>query len=89
MHLTSHRNIRRPGHVYNQHGVGAPAFDQPRINWKHVDGPLLYCSDGQLHWLTWRERFRLCWGLADIHDIDFAHRRANAALALTYRGRER
>ena len=30
----------------------------PYINWRHVDGPMLSWA-GQIHWLTWRERFSL------------------------------
>lgn len=75
MHVVSDPSLRRPGYIYDRHGVGVPAAAQPFINWKHIDGPLLYRSDGQLHWLTWQERFRLYWGFADIHDIDFEHRR--------------
>lgn len=74
MHIISDPSMRRPGYTYTRDGVGTPMFAQPTINWHHVDGPLLYCADGQLHWLTWRERFRLYWGLADIHDIDFEQR---------------
>jgi hypothetical protein len=53
-----------------------PANNEMVQGYRHIDGPLLYCSDGRLHWLTWRERFRLFWGLADIHDIDFEIRRS-------------
>ncbi|MGY4222711.1 hypothetical protein ACVMIH_000072 [Bradyrhizobium sp. USDA 4503] len=75
MHITNDASLRRAGYVYDRNGVGTPLSAQPSINWKHVDGPLLYCSDGQLHWLTWSERIRLFFGLADIHDIDFERRR--------------
>ncbi len=37
-----------------------PMSNRPGIVWKHIDGPLLYFSDGQLHWLSLAERFR-CW----------------------------
>ena len=75
MHFVSDDSLKRRGYIYNEHGVGYPIDSQPFINWKHIDGPLLYCSDGQLHWLTWRERFRLFFKFADIHDIDFEHRK--------------
>lgn len=42
------------------HGVSFRLDNSPRIKWKHIDGPMLCFSDGQLHWLTWRERL-LCW----------------------------
>lgn len=73
MHFISDPRLKRPGYVY-RNGAGYPIGAEPHINWKHIDGPLLHCSDGQLHWLTWRERFRLFSCLADIHDIDFEHR---------------
>lgn len=73
MHIVSNKSLQRPGHIYTN-GVGVTIGTQPEINWKHIDGPLLYCSDGQLHWLTWRERARLFFGTADIHDIDFEYR---------------
>lgn len=28
----------------------------PTINYRHIDGPLLEWA-GQMHWLTWRERW--------------------------------
>jgi hypothetical protein len=73
IHITSDPSLRRPGYVYRD-GMGSPMEAQPSINWNHIDGPLLYCSDGQLHWLTWRDRIRLHWKWADIHDIDFERR---------------
>lgn len=73
MHIISDNGLRRPGCIY-RNGVGTPIRQPAEINWKHIDGPLLYCSDGQLHWLTWGERIRLFIGLADIHDIDFEQR---------------
>lgn len=73
MHITSDKSTQRPGWVYSN-GIGYPIGTQPYVNWKHIDGPLLYCSDGRLHWLTWRERLRLLLRLADIHDIDFERR---------------
>lgn len=78
MHFISDPSLKRPGYIYQRAPsgwVGHRADSQPHINWKHIDGPLLRTSDGQLHWLTWRERFRLFFGFADIHDIDFEHRR--------------
>lgn len=75
MHIISDPSLKRPGYVY-ENGVGTPIGSQPEIVWNHVDGPLLYCSNGRLHWLTWRERFRLFVGWADIHDIDFERRTA-------------
>ncbi|KGT75837.1 hypothetical protein MA20_32125 [Bradyrhizobium japonicum] len=74
MHFISDPSLKRPGYVY--HGnVGYPICNQPRVDWKHADGPLLHCSAGRLHWLTRCERLRLFYGLADIHDIDFERRK--------------
>ncbi len=36
--------------------VGYPSNSRPLLNMKHIDGPLLTFRDGQLHWLTWKER---------------------------------
>lgn len=74
MHLASDPSLRRPGYIYNHHGVGFRADSRPSINWEHIDGPLLYYRDGQLHWLTWRERFR-CWmGWDDADSIEAKRR---------------
>jgi hypothetical protein len=35
-----------------QHAPGA----EPYIQWNHIDGPLLCCRDGTLHWLTKAEQ---------------------------------
>ncbi len=36
--------------------------DEPHINWRHVDGPLMSWA-GRLHWLTRTERLRMWLGL--------------------------
>jgi hypothetical protein len=59
MHWISDSSRQRSGYVY-RNNVGYPVAQAPEINWRHIDGPLLYYSDGQLHWLTFWERFR-CW----------------------------
>lgn len=43
-------------------------LDGPAMQWNHVDGPLLTWA-GHLHWLTWRERFRIAWGIATVDTI--------------------
>jgi hypothetical protein len=43
---------------------------KPYVQWNHIDGPMLSCSDHQVHWLTWRERFALWLGLTTIAEID-------------------
>ncbi len=43
--------------------VGVPnkaITDGPHVQWNHIDGPLMTWAGG-LHWLTWRERFRVFW----------------------------
>ena len=30
------------------------------INWRHIDGPMLVRANGEIRWLTLKERF-LCW----------------------------
>jgi hypothetical protein len=75
LHIVSHDSLKRPGYVYDSNGVGAPAGLQPCVNWRHIDGPLLYTSDGGLHWLTLFERVRLSLGLTNIAAIDRKRRR--------------
>lgn len=74
MHYVSDKSLRRPDYRYNQHGVGYPIKARPSIVWDHIDGPLLYFRDGQLHWLTWWERLR-CWlGYDDAMSLEFKYR---------------
>jgi hypothetical protein len=47
-----------------------PAGIEPDVVWNHIDGPLLYLSNCQLHWLTWRERLALWLGLTTIETIN-------------------
>lgn len=42
-----------------------PGYRSPHINTTHIDGPLLIFSDGQCHWLTFRERILLWLGWTD------------------------
>lgn len=42
----------------------------PHIQWSHVDGPLLVCTDGTPHWLTLWERFQLWVGLTTVELLD-------------------
>jgi hypothetical protein len=44
--------------------VSVPKDSKPYINWRHVDGPLLCCTDGSLHWLTFVERLQFKMGEA-------------------------
>jgi hypothetical protein len=40
----------------------------PRINWNHIDGPLLMWG-GQMHWLTVRERAALFFRITTLKEI--------------------
>jgi hypothetical protein len=40
------------------------------VQWKHVDGPMLCCCDGSIHWLTWKERFLLWIGRITVESLD-------------------
>lgn len=56
--------------------MGAVDFeldDFPSIQWNHVDGPLLVCRDGTLHWLTMWERLALKAGCTTIDALDAKH----------------
>ena len=53
--------------------VSFPSDSEPHINWKHVDGPMLSCRDGAIHWLSWWERFCLWAGIYDINHLDKKH----------------
>ena len=53
--------------------IGFPIDNEPSINWKHVDGPLLICRDGSIHWLTLWERFQLWLGYIDIDHLDMKY----------------
>lgn len=50
--------------------IGWPKDSRPYINRKHVDGPLLYFSNGEMHWLTWRERLALWLGRTDADRLE-------------------
>jgi hypothetical protein len=43
---------------------------RPWVQWKHVDGPMLCCCDGSIHWLTWKERFLLWIGRITVESLD-------------------
>ena len=42
--------------------AGFPATSRPRLTVRHVDGPLLTFRDGQVHWLTFKERLLVWFG---------------------------
>jgi hypothetical protein len=74
MHIISDRSMKRPGWTYQRAPGGwvgyQTNFQPARINWKHIDGPLLHLSNGQLHWLTLREHAQLFFGWTDVHELD-------------------
>lgn len=47
---------------------------RPNIKERHVDGPLLCFSDGQLHWLTPWERILFAFALTDAEKLERKHR---------------
>jgi len=52
-----------------QRAPGAEAH----INWTHIDGPLLVCSDGTLHWLTKIEKLWARLGFVSVTQLDTKH----------------
>src|SRR6266566_2772360 len=46
----------------------------PGLQPNHEDGPLLYFSDGQLHWLNLWERLKLALGLTDAELLQWKRR---------------
>lgn len=80
MHLISDSSMKRPGYTYQRTPGGGWAgyptnFQPAKVNWKHIDGPLLYLTNGQLHWLTYWERIQLFFGRTDVHELDMKHQR--------------
>lgn len=49
-------------------------MNSPHIQWNHIDGPLLTCTDGIVHWLTLLERMYLKIGIITIEDLDNKYR---------------
>ena len=50
--------------------VGYPSSSKPRLTMKHIDGPFITYRDGQLHWLTLRERFRVWIGWENAETLE-------------------
>jgi hypothetical protein len=50
--------------------IGYPSSSRPTLIMKHIDGPLLTFRDGQMHWLTLRERFRVWMGWEDALSLE-------------------
>lgn len=70
MHITSDKSLQRSNYIYSPSGIGYSADAEPYIKWKHIDGPLLVCRNGSLHWLTWRDRLRFKFGFDDIYSLE-------------------
>lgn len=69
-----------PGGGYH----GWPSDSRPTIKWNHIDGPMLRFRNGEIHWLTWQERFR-CWmGWEDALSLERKHRPHLAKAAEKY-----
>lgn len=79
MHIISDEVMKRPGWTYSRSATGWVGYQQnfqpAEINWKHIDGPLLYLTNGHLHWLTIWERIQLRVGWTDVHELDEKHQR--------------
>ena len=54
-------------------GVSRGPNAQPRIQWNHIDGPLLVMRGGALHWLTWWERLCCAFGWHDTNSLERKH----------------
>ena len=71
---TSDNAPRRPGYrYYKAPGGGMVGYSceaRPYINRGHIDGPLLYFRDGQIHWLTLWERLLLRFGRMDAYSLE-------------------
>lgn len=73
--------------VYQKFGggyIGWPANSEPRIQ-ANVDGPLLVMRNGELHWLTWRERLALFLGTTDAARLERKYRPQLAIMAAASR----
>ena len=70
MHIVSDKSLQRSDYVYDEHGIGYPADAEPYIRWYHIDGPLLICRNGAMHWLTWSDRFWMWLGRDDIYALE-------------------
>jgi hypothetical protein len=70
MHFVSDKSLQRSDYVYSENGLGYPADAEPAIRWDHIDGPLLVCRNGSLHWLSWLDRLRVWIGADDIYSLE-------------------
>ncbi len=44
--------------------------NKPHIDFKHIDGPMLWCRDGTCHFLTSLERIQLKLGMTTIEKLE-------------------
>jgi hypothetical protein len=54
-------------------GVSWPKGARPFINQKHIDGPVLVASSGEMHWLTLWERLMVALGRDDANSLERKH----------------
>jgi hypothetical protein len=54
--------------------VSFPEDSKPDIQWNHIDGPMLNCTDGSIHWLTLLERLYMKIGILTIEELDRKYR---------------
>ena len=73
MHIVSDSLLQRAGYTY-RNGIGYPNDARPYIKAKHIDGPLLVYLDGQMHWLTIKERFRFWMGWETAESLEAKRR---------------
>lgn len=78
MLIASEDMPRRKGYRYMRlAGGGYMGWSEdarPEINRKHIDGPLLYMRNGEMHWLTPWERLLLWLGKTDALLLEKKHR---------------
>lgn len=55
-------------------GVSYPLSARPSLNMRHIDGPMIYFRDGQMHWLTLLERIAVHLGWDDAETLERKHR---------------
>lgn len=53
--------------------IGWHESAMPHIQWNHIDGPLLHMRTGEIHWLTWRERFALFFRQTNVYVLELKH----------------
>lgn len=62
--------------------ISHPRDSMPHIQFEHVDGPMLHCRDGSVHFLTWRERIALKFGMITLEELDARHRSIMPAMSV-------